>query len=162
LEQWLAARQLTSVQQRLVVERLGQYAGGPAFGILILDPEGDADLVAVTLRSLFREDSLFQAQQVVVLSSADTATTAADARLHFLQIESGHYAEAINTLVEQGGYDWFMLACAGDQFTQHGLLMAALALLEAPGCRAIYGDALQRMGDSSLGAVLRPDFNLDL
>ena len=162
LEQWLAARQLTPVQQRLVVERLGQYAGGPALGVVILDPEGDAGLVATTLRSLFREDSLYQVQKVVVLSSADAATTAADARLHFLQIESDHYAEAINTLVEQGGYDWFMLARAGDQFTQHGLLMAALALLEAPGCRAIYADALQQMGDSSLGAVLRPDFNLDM
>src|SRR5690606_7643397 len=58
-------------------------------------------------------------------------------------------------------FGWVTLIHAGDEFTVNGLLMAGLELLSAPDCRAVYCDEMYRQTDGSLGAALRPAFNLD-
>ncbi|NQD94632.1 glycosyltransferase, partial [Pseudomonas sp. CrR25] len=88
-------------------------------------------------------------------------TSLAD-KLHFIKVDRQNYVAAINQTAEAGDFDWLMLVEAGDEFTASGLMMVALELISAPDCRAVYGDELQRLPDGSLGAALRPAFNLDL
>ncbi|MDP9521003.1 hypothetical protein [Pseudomonas putida] len=157
---WLAERVPTGTQQRLITEHLAANRE-PAFTILVLDRAGDSKLLTRTIKSLGKEHNRYSSAHVLVLTAASAPTTA-DASLRTLSLDPAQPLRSIEQALRGVEDDWFMLVEAGSEFTQSGLQTAALDLLAAPGCRAIYGDEVVREHSGDMGAVLRPDLNLDL
>lgn len=162
LVQWLAGRLPTATENRLIDDHLQSHQGGPLIGVVVLDPEGQAEALMVTLKSLLDELCLYKTLRILAITSADVPSTSATDKLHFLKLTDEPLAAQINRAVEASDCQWFMLARAGDEFTQSGLMVAGLELAGNPGCRAVYGDQLQRLPDGSLGGAFLPGFNLDL
>ncbi len=162
LARWLEARLPTPIQNQLVNDYFCQHAGGPRLGILILDLLGDTQQLMKTIRSLGLEQGLYATLKIIALTTADAPLTKPDAKLHFVSVRPDNYVAAINEVARTADFDWLMLVDAGEEFTPSGLMMAALELVDSDGCRAIYGDELQRTADGALGAAFRPGFNLDM
>jgi O-antigen biosynthesis protein len=158
----LEARLPTPIQNQLINDYLCQHAGGPRLGILILDLLGDAQQLMKTIRSLGLEQGLYATLKIIALTTADAPLTKPDAKLHFVSVKPENYVAAINEVARTADFDWLMLVDAGEEFTPSGLMMAALDLVESDGCRAVYGDELQRTANGALGAAFRPGFNLDM
>lgn len=160
IEQWLAERLPTPVQRHQIHDHLLANAGGPSIGVVVLDPEGREQKVKATLDSLSAERFLYANTQVTVLTS----------RLHLNSINATEASVVrwdgsttqLNEAIRAGNADWLMLVDAGDEFTPSGLMIAALDLLGAPGCRAVYGDEVMRQEGGALGLALRSGPNLDL
>lgn len=161
LSQWLAARLPTQIENQLIDEYLQQYAGGPALGIVVLDLEGDTGKLMSTIKSLGLERGLYATLKIIALTPCDVPKTTVEDKLHFVQLDSNSPVAAINKVVINSHFDWFMLVRSGEEFTASGLMMAALELIRQPDCRALYGDELYRQADGSLGAAFRPGVNLD-
>ncbi|WP_223623356.1 glycosyltransferase [Pseudomonas monteilii] len=161
LEPWLAERIPTGTQCRLMAEHLAVNPE-PAFTVLVLDREGDSKLLARTIKSLGAGHNLYTSARILVLSSAATEQATEDAAVRFLGVDPEQPLRGIEEALRGVETDWFMLVEAGSEFTRSGLLTAALDLLAAPGCRAVYGDEVVREQRGDMGAVMRPDLNLDL
>ncbi|NIF15877.1 methyltransferase domain-containing protein [Pantoea sp. Cy-639] len=159
---WLAARVPTQAQQCLIDGYL-ESGAAPRFGVLVLDREGSAERLELTLRSLSPGHNLYRHLDIVALTVLDLpGTTAPGDKLHILRIDDESLPAAVDRAVREGGFDWFMLVDAGVEFTASGLLIAALDVAEAPGLRAIYGDEVVRSSTGALQVALRPDMNLDM
>ncbi|XLY86635.1 glycosyltransferase [Ectopseudomonas mendocina] len=162
LPQWLAKRLPTATENRLIDEYLQAHQGGPLIGVVVLDVEGQPEALMTTLKSLIGERCLYATLRILVITPSEVPVTSAADKLHFLAMTEEPLAQQINRVVEASDCQWFILARAGDEFTQSGLMVAALELAGNPDCRAVYGDQLQRLPDGSLGAAFLPGFNLDL
>ncbi|WDM87923.1 glycosyltransferase [Pseudomonas asiatica] len=158
---WLAGRSPSDTQRRLIGEHLAVNPE-PAFSVLVLDREGDDKLLAKTIKSLDREHNLHGSTHILVLTTASAPQASSDAALRFLNLDPEQPLRSIEQALREDEADWFMLVEAGSEFTPSGLLIAALDLLAAPDCRAVYGDQVVREQSGEMGAVLRPDLNLDL
>lgn len=163
LQRWLAERLPTETENRLINQYLQERDGGPLIGIIVLDLDGQSQLLMQTLKSLIGERCLYATLKIVVLtSSGDAPSTSAGDKLHFVRLNDESLASQINRVVSDSDFAWFMLAHAGDEFTPSGLMVSGLELTANPECRAIYGDQLQRLPDGSLGGAFLPSVNLDL
>lgn len=162
LQRWLEARLPTSIQNRLIGDYLSEHGNGPRLGVLVLDLSGDTQRLMATIRSLGLEQGLYATLKIVALTTAEVPATSSEAKLHFVPVGPDSYVAKINEIARTGDFDWLMLVEAGEEFTPSGLMMAALELVGAGDCRAIYGDELQRTSDGSLGAAFRPGVNLDM
>jgi GT2 family glycosyltransferase len=162
VESWLKYRLPTPKQNTLISQYLDAQAGGPSFGIVILDLDGDSARLMSTIKSLSLEKSLYATLKMVVLSVSNLPETTPESKLHFIQVVESNHVSVLNTVVQNADFDWVMIVKAGEEFTPSGLMIAALELISAPECRAIYGDEIQRAHDGSLGAAFRPAFNLDM
>ncbi len=158
---WLAERVPTEAQHRLIAERLAA-SREPTFGVLVVDREGDNKRLVQTVKSLGMEHNLYASVRILALTNAEVPHTPADAKLRFLSLNPDQPLQSIDNALREVDVDWFMLVEAGSEFTPSGLLVAALDLLAAPGCRAVYGDEIVRQQGGDMGAALRPDLNLDL
>ncbi|MFP6799550.1 MAG: glycosyltransferase [Pseudomonas sp.] len=158
---WLGERIPTKAQHTLIASRLNEMAN-PVLAVLIVDLEGNSDLLTRTVKSLSLEHSLYASVRILALTTASVPHTSAQDKLHFIKLDGCDHIELINQTIEQNASDWLMLVNAGDEFTPSGLLIAALDLLEAPSLRAIYGDEVIRQAGGDLGIALRPGLNLDL
>lgn len=162
LSHWLEARLPTPIQNQLINDYLCQHAGGPRFGILVLDLQGNTPQLMKTIRSLSLERGLYATLKIVVFTTVNVPLTKPDTKLHFVSVKPDNYIAAINEVIRTADFDWFMLVNAGEEFTACGLMIAALELVDSDGCRAVYGDELYRTVDGELGAAFRPAFNLDM
>ncbi|AZE47514.1 Glycosyl transferase, group 2 family [Pseudomonas chlororaphis] len=161
LLEWLDARQPDAEQAGAIARHLAENAGGPQFGIFLLDLDNDINKLQVTLDSLLEGHS--KAFKVVVFTTGEPpAATTAQNTLHFVRVTAGNVVDKLNLSVRQSPCDWLLLAEAGDEFTAGGLLRAGLELASASGCRAVATDEIQRTADGALVDVFRPGFNLDL
>lgn len=163
LRQWLEHRVPSPAQLRLIGEHLAAGAA-PAIGVLVLDPQGRPVHVQRTLASLERAARTYAPARTVVLASgAESLPPDSDAARRFVRLDAGEsLQQAINRVLAQECFDWFVLVNAGDEFTSSGLMILAQELAGADGVRAVYADEMMRNGDGKLSALLRPDFNLDL
>ncbi|MNJ17339.1 N-acetylglucosaminyl-diphospho-decaprenol L-rhamnosyltransferase [compost metagenome] len=158
---WLKARNPTSRQLSKARQQLARNAGGPTFGILLLDLEADMFKLQATFDSLMSGHC--KAFKVVVLTTGDLPShTTPQQTVHFVKVTADNYVDSLNRSVAQLGTDWVMLVEAGDSFTTSGLLRASLELLKADECRAVAMDEIQRQSDSTLTEVLRPGASLDM
>lgn len=162
LAQWLAERLPTVSENRQIGEYLQHHQGGPLIGVVVVDAQGQSEALMVTLKSLIGEHCLYATLRILVITPADVPATSATDKLHFLRMSDEPLAAQVNRAVEASDCQWFMLASAGDEFTQSGLMVAGLELARNTDCRAVYGDQLQRLPDGSLGGAFLPGFNLDL
>lgn len=158
---WLEARNPDSAQLRAISTHLAKHAGGPQFGILLLDLDADMFKLQATFDSLVNGHC--KAFKVVVFTTGDLpATTSVRDTVHFVKVTTGNYVERINQIAAQSSADWLLLAEAGDQLTSSGLLRASLELIGAEGVRAVAMDEIQRQDSGALKDVFRPGINLDL
>ncbi|WP_434119722.1 glycosyltransferase [Pseudomonas fortuita] len=162
LQTWLAERVPDAMQSRLIEQRLQAHQGGPVIGIIVVDADGHADALKASVQSLSSDHCLYSTLKIVALTRGEAPATSAQDKLHFMHLTDASLGDQLNQAVQAGEFDWFMLVEAGSEFTASGLLIAALDLLAAPGCRAVYGDEGLRFDGAEMGAALRPDLNLDL
>lgn len=157
---WLEVRNPDAQQLESIAAHLAEHQGGPKFGILLLDLDADMFKLQATFDSLVNGHC--KAFNVVVFTTGDLpATTTVRDTVHFVKVSVTNYVERINQIIGQSSVDWMVLAEAGDQFTQNGLLRASLELIGADGVRAVAMDEIQRKADGSLVDVFRPGVNLD-
>lgn len=161
LLQWLAPREPSAEQAEAIAQHLAANAGGPQFGIFLLDLDHNVDKLQITLDSLLEGHS--KAFKVVVFTTGEPpAATTAQNMLHFVRVTQGNYVDKLNQLALQSTSDWLLLAEVGEAFTAGGLLRASLELMSAADCRAVATDEIQRDAEGALVDVFRPGFNLDL
>lgn len=160
IESWMAQRHPSAAQSALIDARLQQYGGGPLLCIVVFDLTGKKHKLDETVRSLAAQAYRRVSVLVVSINAVPVPSSIEHART--IQVEAGNYVPALNEAMLASDADWFMLVHAGEQFTANGLLCAAVRLLEAPDCRALYGDILIRSNKGELQAAFRPDFNHDL
>lgn len=158
---WLAARLPNPLQQRLIEEHLEDNQGGPRIGVLVLDLQGHVEDVTQTLASLRDEQQGYRHIETKVLTVGDFGVDAFAGDVP-IQVTHENYVTSLNLAAAQLDCDWCLLVQAGERFTASGLLIAALELVAAPDCRAIYTDEIQIASNGELLPILRPDFNLDL
>lgn len=149
----------SSPEQQL--QALQDAGGGPLLRIVLLDLDGDIERLQVSLDSLF--EGHYKRFRLVVLTTVQppVATSLHD-RVHFLQVQESSWHQLLMQLLEATEWNWVMLARSGVQFAPNGLLQVAHDLQQVSGCRAVYGDELQKLADGTLDSWLRPSFNLDL
>ncbi|OCR24702.1 glycosyl transferase family 2 [Pseudomonas syringae] len=158
---WLGARNPDGNEARMISENLLAINGGPQFGLLVLNLDGDVAALQITLDSLL--EGHCKAFKIVVFTTAEPpAATQPSNTLHFVKVTQGNCIDKLNLIVNQSSSDWMLLLEAGDEFTASGLLRASLELQAAPECRAVAVDEIQRQADGALVDVFRPGFNLDL
>lgn len=161
LLRWLEARDPSAAQVKDISRHLARNAGGPTFGILLLDLEADIFKLQATFDSVM--NSYCRAFKIIVFTTGDLpAETTLQNTLHFVKVNESNYVDKINQVVSQTDCDWVVLAEAGDELTPSGLYQASLELLAAPQCRAVAMDEFQRQENGTLADVFRPGFNLDL
>lgn len=140
--QWIEARQPSASQMRSLQTYFAGVTQAPRIGLLVLDAEGRPQALEQTLASVADGQCFYPALSVVVLTAEPVAA----------QLE---------VILRTGGFEWVMLARAGDCFTRAGLNALGLELLASPPCHAIYGDAGYARSSVEKGVLLRPDFDLD-
>ena len=161
LLRWLEARDPSAAQVKDITRHLARNAGGPTFGILLLDLEADVFKLQATFDSVM--NSYCRAFKIIVFTTGDLpAETTLQNTLHFVKVNESNYVDKINQVVSQTDCDWMVLAEVGDELTPSGLYQASLELLAAPQCRAVAMDEFQRQENGTLADVFRPGFNLDL
>lgn len=162
---WLDSRLPVAAERALIDERLALCKGeGPVLGVLVLE-RNDARALERTLASL--ERALPAPVEVTVFGASAAAV---GTRAGFVQVSPDAPVEAINGFVAAAAFDWVLLVDAGTEFTQAGPLLFCLELAEALAheaetgeiIHAFYADELQRSPSGALGALFKPDFNLDL
>jgi glycosyltransferase domain-containing protein len=161
LLRWLEARNPSAAQVKDITRHLARNAGGPTFGILLLDLEADIFKLQATFDSVM--NSYCRAVKIIVFTTGNLpAETTLQNTLHFVKVNESNYVDKINQMVSQTDCDWTVLVEAGDELTPSGLYQASLELLAAPQCRAVSMDEFQRQENGTLADVFRPGFNLDL
>ncbi len=154
---WLAARTLTPVQQRLIAQYREEHKDAVAqLCIAITDLEDERPALERSLDSV--RNANIDGLQPLIISASPPPT---EWQGIWVQADSDNWIGVLNEQLRASSCDWIMLLKAGDELTDSGLLMLSLELQGDPQCRAIYCDALYRQDDGEYGAALRPDFNLD-
>ncbi|GFM82783.1 glycosyl transferase family 2 [Pseudomonas cichorii] len=161
LLKWLGARSPNPVELKKLNARLEKKPAGSQIGILLLDLDADIFKLQATFDSLI--NGHYRAFKVIVFTTGELpATTTLQNTLHFVKVTESNYVDKINQVVKQSPSDWLMLARAGEEFTQSGLLQASIELIDASQCRAVAVDEIHRQPNGTLAPLFRPGFNLDL
>ncbi|MCF6783147.1 glycosyltransferase [Stutzerimonas stutzeri] len=158
VEDWLKARSFTPAQKGQVAELLQRHNGGPSFGVVLLDLQGEPERLKASLASLSQLHQTYTNIQPIVLTVNEAVI---DGAVHVVQVTQDNWLVQLNGLLSQAALDWFSVAIAGDEFTENGLLVACLELVISPEYRAVFCDEIYRQADEDLGLALRPSFNLD-
>lgn len=155
---WLACRQDPLVLARLM--RLSEHwPTRPRIVPVVIDSEGDAQALQVTLDSIERQ--AYGAEMTLVLSSAPLPGGPDVRRVH--QPLQADWAEQLNTAFDQlGEVDWIYLLRAGDRLNAFSLMLLAERVVSRPQIACCYGDEGGVRDEASVEPVFKPDFNLDL
>lgn len=158
IAEWLDARQLTPVQQRLLKEKLSAETSSSVM-IIVLDTAGAPTSVARTLDSVQRwrnNGATSVSVQVYSVGSPDENLPADTDWARF----GASLADQINELMARRDAQWLLLLNAGDELLSNGTCLLDQQLPRSPAA-LLYYDEIHRHGDQ-IGAVLRPGVNLDL
>lgn len=159
--QWLASRVLTSVQNTLVQNHVGDV-NMPTLEFVITDLNGDRDQLHQTISSInaLQGEVAFDIRLRVL--ALDPSMVQAQDNLIALQVGTVERVKQVNGALKDSAAQWFMLLEAGEEVIPSGFLVLALELAEASGIRAVYTDEVMRLDNRQRGLLLRPDLNLDL
>lgn len=155
---WLAARTLKPVQQQLTRDYLSAHKV-TTLAVYVLASGKNDEALWSTLASLSGDGFPVVIKCVVLSEREPDITDWPDIR--FAKAPVAEYAARLNELVREVDADWMMVVSAGDTFEISGLHMLGVELTALENCEAVYADELIRGGDA-IGALFRPDFNLDL
>lgn len=140
---WLSGRILPEQHKRNLAD-IQRNAAQVDISVFILDAGQDQLAIKRTEKSLEQNKPAYINIQTIPI---DTTQPQWLAQLN----------QALQTTASQ----WIQVVRAGAEFTSSGLLLAQLELAKSPAVRAVSFDGIYRQADGSLGAALRPHFNLD-
>lgn len=154
--EWLSCRRFSEPQKKLLEQRIFSWAWQPRIVPVIIDADGDAEALDITLRSLAEQD--YAADSVVVLTNASVDDPQV---LRFsLQPDWARQLNEVLPLLDSA--DWVYLLRAGDRLTQPALLILAERIAQTPGLLCVYSDEGALVEDESREPIFKPGFNLDL
>lgn len=161
LQLWLDKRAPINDHAPLIDQLFADNNNGPKFHIVIRDRLADIESVIATIKSLDADRCFYQNFTVSVLTSLDISAEYSSVGLNFLKVNEGDAVRFLNLEVAQRSFDWMIIVEAGVEFTPAGLQVAALELLAAPMCRAVYADEISLSFEGRKELLLKPGFNLD-
>jgi O-antigen biosynthesis protein len=159
LNEWLRARTLSPVQERLIAERRAALNGRTSLTAIVLDSRDDLAQLQLTLDSLAVWQPRTTRLRTVVFSNSQ-APQSLPAGIEW-QACGSDIAGQINALLQADDARWFTLLHAGDEWQSNGTLRMELELPDADQCQMVYFDEIHHDGNVR-GVALRPDFNLDM
>lgn len=129
--------------------------------LLVVDLEDDNDALQRTFDSI--AGSGLRDFRIVVLKAGNLpAITTARDTLHFVKVTGESVVSHLNQVTRQLPSDWLMLLQAGDELAGSGLLRLQVELAQAPDCKAVCGNEVQRDSENRLIAIQRPGADFDL
>lgn len=140
---WLSGRTLPEQHKRNLAD-IQRHAAQVDISVFILDAGQDQLAIKRTEKSLEHNKPAHINIQTVPIDSTQP-----------------QWLTHLNQALQAARTPWVQVVQAGAEFTSSGLLLAQLELAKNPAVRAISFDGIYRQADGSLGAALRPHFNLD-
>lgn len=156
-EQWLAVRRFSDVQRRLLPQVVAAWPRQPRIVPVVLDVDGDAKAVEVTLDSLAGQ--LYPVHACVVL--ADQVPVSSIPLIQQpLQVDWPRQLNPLLASLEDA--DWVYLLRAGDRLSESSILLLAERAAVFPNLACAYSDEGAWLDGKPGEPVFKPDFNLDL
>lgn len=161
IEAWLSARVLSAVQQQHIEDRLGTAQGGPQFVIAVDGRGAKSETIQLTLDSLGSQTHSLLNIRVLLFLETDQPALVLDSRMSAIVTSRAEFVPMLNEQIRSEAAQWVLIVQAGEELTEHGLLIVALELLDINGVNAVSADEIWRLADGELGGAFRPAFNLD-
>lgn len=161
--EWAWQRRPAGPQKPHIVQYFQQHNGAPTFAIIICDLHNRQQSLIKTLVSVEAATRGWMPPSVFVLydGSRDTPQPVAESPAIYLPVTGHNPAPQLNRLMDEQGFDWFLMLDAGATVSVAGLFKAAVKISEGPTTRALFADEIAQPQDDTSEVMLRPDFSLD-
>ncbi|WP_296255967.1 MULTISPECIES: glycosyltransferase [unclassified Pseudomonas] len=163
IQDWASSRRSVGPQKTHITRYFQQHNGTPGLAIIVSDLLGRPQQLRKTLGSIETTTQGWMAAKVFVLHDASNGQPPpepADSAI-YLEVSGQNRAAQLNHVLQQAGFDWFMIIDAGSTLNVAGLLKAAIKITELPTLRALFADEIARTQAPTAEVMLRPDFSLD-
>ncbi|MCK0163756.1 glycosyltransferase [Marinobacter sp. S6332] len=161
LASWSEGRTLTPEQFALLKNRI---SGDFKICVIIVDRESSGDRLSEAVKAYRLARVAVACLSCIVLTNSsefDEKVSAPD--LVISSFDPQDLARSINDAAMSSQASWFLVSEPGTVLGTNGVMTIALELQSAPeSCVAVFGDELISEGGDIHGALLRPDFNLDM
>ncbi|MBD8707134.1 glycosyltransferase [Pseudomonas sp. CFBP 13711] len=161
--EWAWQRRPAGPQKPHIVQYFQQHNGAPTFAVIICDLHNRQQALIKTLVSVEAATRGWMPPSVFVLydGSRDTPQPVAESPAIYLPVTGHNPAPQLNRLMDEQGFDWFLMLDAGATVSVAGLFKAAVKISEGPTTRALFADEIAQPQDDTSEVMLRPDFSLD-
>jgi glycosyltransferase involved in cell wall biosynthesis len=160
---WAGKRRPTGPQKPHIVQYFQRHNGTPALAIIISDLHNRQQALIKTLVSVEAATRGWMPPKVFVLydDAIDVSRSETEGTAVYLPAGGHNRAAQLNRLMDEQGFDWFLMLDAGATLSVAGLFKAAVKISEGPTTRALFGDEIAQTQDETFEVMLRPDFSLD-
>ncbi|TDV48322.1 GT2 family glycosyltransferase [Pseudomonas graminis] len=160
---WAGKRRPTGPQKPHIVQYFQQHNGAPALAVIISDLHNRQQALIKTLVSVEAATRGWMPPKVFVLydGSVDAPRPESEGTAVYLPVSGHNRAAQLNRLMDEQGFDWFLMLDAGATVNVAGLFKAAIKISEGPTTRALFADEIAQTPDDTFEVMLRPDFSLD-
>jgi len=159
LDKWLALRSVSEIHRKLIHERL-ESVGRSSLCVLLMDNGTEPNGWQETCASLAQGGEFGLDISVIHVADKPIAMNIAGLAYEHMPLER-NWAAVLNACLQRSGAEWVVLVDSGATFSRSGLCVLSMDLPDAQSCLAIYADEIVQDG-AGMGALFRPDFNLDL
>lgn len=161
--EWAWQRRPAGPQKPHIVQYFQQHNGAPTFAVIICDLHNRQQALIKTLVSVEAATRGWMPPSVFVLydGSRNTPQPVADSPAIYLPVTGHNAAPQLNRLMDEPGFDWFLMLDAGATVSVAGLFKAAVKISEGPTTRALFADEIAQPQEDTAEVMLRPDFSLD-
>lgn len=163
IQEWAWQRRPAGPQKPHIVQYFQQHNGTPTFAIIVSDLHNRPQALVKTLVSVEAATRGWMPPRVFVLydGSRDAPQQVADNPAVYVPVTGHNRAGPLNRLMDEQGFDWFLMLDAGATVNVAGLFKAAVKISEGPTTRALFADEIAQTRDDTSEVMLRPDFSLD-
>ena len=160
---WAGKRRPTGPQKPHIVKYFQQHNGAPALAVIISDLHNRQQALIKTLVSVEAATRGWMPPKVFVLYDGfvDAPRPESEGTAVYLPVSGHNRAAQLNRLMDEQGFDWFLMLDAGATVNVAGLFKAAVKISEGPTTRALFADEIAQTQEDTLEVMLRPDFSLD-
>jgi len=157
--EWLACRNLSAGQLRLLPKRIEQWPAQPAIVPIISCAAGEQAALRATLDSLAVQS--YPARRVLVVAP-DAFDRVEAPGVQYLAVGGSDFERINSWLASPAVADWILLMRAGDRLQPHALVIMAERMALRSESLCLYSDE-DTFDDLAPGnPIFKPDFNLDL
>tara|TARA_Y100001001_G_scaffold164845_1_gene199533 strand:+ start:6254 stop:9817 length:3564 start_codon:yes stop_codon:yes gene_type:complete len=161
LEHWIEGRVPSQVQRQMLTSGLASQSD---ICIVVMDTQSEGKSLSDFIESYLATKNLLPNLSCFVLTNRANAYQSYDfPDFKIRSLDEVRNAGAVKLVLEESEASWFTIIGPGTTLISDGLLAFALELQSAPDtCFSVYGDELIAGENGISGAMLRPDFNLDM
>ena len=156
-QQWLAARQFSQTQRRLLPQTVAAWPRQPRIVPVVLDAQGDDQALGRTFASL--AEQLYPVHACVLLGDRLPTT---DIPLVHQPLQADWPRQLNQLLPSLHDADWIYLLRSGDRLSESAVLLLAERVAVFPEVACAYSDEGAWLDDTPGEPVFKPAFNLDL